>query len=133
MGGLTPGGGRTLLLSFAHESPEETLAMHERFLRHRLALRAILPGFNRYEGAEILGNSGQLIHLQTTRETLPPSSRAYEGPLYTHEVRPHRGQYRCAACGARVETARGRPISTWKQRGCPACGARTFRREKRRR
>jgi predicted methyltransferase len=94
------------------------------------AVRAVHPGFNRYLGASVLGNVGDLFELVQTRaaETEQP---AWSGPLYTAEVNPRERVYVCAGCGAETllgENGAPATIEALKQVGCPACGEKVFRR-----
>src|SRR4029077_16323413 len=62
------------------------------------SVRAIHPGFNRYLGASVLGNVGDLFELDQVRapeSALPP----WSGPLYTAEINPRARIYECASCG----------------------------------
>jgi len=94
------------------------------------AVRAVHPGFNRYLGASVLGNVGDLFELAQARaaETdLPP----WSGPLYTADFNPRERVYVCAGCGA--ETALGEDgapatIAALKDAGCAQCGGKVFRR-----
>jgi len=93
------------------------------------ALRAVHPGFNRYLGASVLGNVGDLFELEQTRaqSELPP----WHGPLYTAEFNPRERIYACAQCGAETtlgESGAPATIEALKDAGCPACGGKVFRR-----
>ncbi len=94
------------------------------------ALRAAHPGFNRYLGASVLGNVGDLFELVQSRAAeadLP----AWSGPLYTAQVNPRERVYACAQCGAEAALGDdGTPatIEALKEAGCAACGGKVFRR-----
>ena len=71
------------------------------FIELGLAVRAVWPNFNRYAGASVLGNLGQLIELVHVGEAaaeLPD----FSGPLYTAEVNPRLRVYACADCGKEI-------------------------------
>ncbi|HEY1545950.1 MAG TPA: bis-aminopropyl spermidine synthase family protein [Xanthobacteraceae bacterium] len=94
------------------------------------AIRAVHPGFNRYLGASVLGGVGDLFELVQVRaaDADPP---VWSGPLYTAELNPRTRVYVCTACGA--ETVLGEndapaTIEALKEKGCPQCGGKVFRR-----
>jgi predicted methyltransferase/DNA-directed RNA polymerase subunit RPC12/RpoP len=94
------------------------------------AVRAVHAGFNRYLGASVLGNVGDLFELAQARapETdLPP----WSGPLYTADFNPRERVYVCAGCGAEItlgENDTPATIEALKEAGCRACGGKIFRR-----
>lgn len=94
------------------------------------AVRAVHPSFNRYLGASVLGNVGDLFELDQARAPdaeLP----AWSGPLYTAEVNPRERVYVCAQCGAATTLGEdGAPttIEALKRVGCTNCGGTIFRR-----
>jgi predicted methyltransferase/DNA-directed RNA polymerase subunit RPC12/RpoP len=94
------------------------------------AVRAVHPGFNRYLGASVLGNVGDLFELVQARAAesdLPP----WRGPLYTADVNPRERVYVCAGCGAEItlgENGAPATIAALKEAGCPACSGKVFRR-----
>lgn len=69
--------GLTIFLSFAHKSPDFGINMQRVFLDMGLIISEIIPRFNMYEGAEIIGNTGQMIVLKTTRMTKPMISNSF--------------------------------------------------------
>ena len=75
------------------------------------AIRAVHPGFNRYLGASVLGNVGDMFELAQVRAA-ESDVPAWNGPLYTAELNP-RERVLCARgaerrrCWARM--ARRRP------------------------
>ena len=94
------------------------------------AVRAVHPGFNRYLGASVLGNIGDLFELVQARAPAADLP-AWSGPLYTAQVNPRERVYVCAHCGA--ETTLGEndapaTIEALKAVGCHACGGIIFRR-----
>jgi hypothetical protein len=117
-----------VLFSFAHWPPSRMLALQTLCVDLGLALRAAHPGFNRYEGAAILGGVGQLLHLVATGARA--EAGVWDGALYTAEVAPRERAYRCAGCGAVWRLGRDVPdtIEALKRRGCPRCGGRVFAR-----
>jgi predicted methyltransferase/DNA-directed RNA polymerase subunit RPC12/RpoP len=128
---LKPGDGQQGFLSFGHRSPSELLAVHRKLAEMGLAIHELIPTFNAYRGASILGGSSQLICLLTTTATKPlvPGLR-FEGPIYTGEFSPTRRLYRCTHCKAGYEVGQGRPFGTieaLKAAGCGQCGNARFR------
>lgn len=81
--------GLPIFLSFAHRSHDSSYHMMAEFNRMGLSINRILPRFNEYNGASIIGNIGQLLVLNTTSYTKPSitSEKQYSKLLYTREVR----------------------------------------------
>ena len=100
------------------------------FLDLGFVVRALHQGFNRYLGASVLGNVGDLIELAQVRAPdadLP----VWTGPLYTAEANPRDRVYVCAACGAETVLGQdGAPatIAALKAAGCRQCRGKVFRR-----
>ena len=57
--------------------------VHLHLAQMGLAVVRVLPRFNDYEGAAILGNTSQMIELATSDTTRPLVTGAYTGSLYT--------------------------------------------------
>jgi len=118
-------------LSFAHWPASQMLDLQKVFIELGLAVRAVWPSFNRYSGATVLGNLGQLIelvHVGGAAVELPD----WSGPLYTADVNPRLRIYGCADCGKEAVLGQnGIPatIDELKVRGCSNCGGHTFRRQ----
>jgi hypothetical protein len=94
------------------------------------AIRAVHPGFNRYLGASVLGNVGDLFELAQVRAA-ESDVPAWNGPLYTAELNPRERVYVCAGCGAETvlgENGAPATIEALKGAGCRACGEKVFRR-----
>ena len=107
------------------------LELQKVFTELGLAVRAVWPNFNRYAGASMLGNLGQLIeliHVGGGAAELPD----FSGPLYTAEVNPRLRVYACVDCGKEIVLGQdGIPatIEDAKVRGCSSCGGHVFRRQ----
>jgi predicted methyltransferase/DNA-directed RNA polymerase subunit RPC12/RpoP len=128
---LAPGLGRNLFLSFAEPPPEDALALQQALLALGLAFAEIKPGFNRYEGAGILGSRSQLVHLRTSGAAASPlAGQAFEGAIFTGELRVTTRLYRCTTCSLELEVGQRAAIKTieaLKAKGCPRCGNDRFR------
>ncbi len=116
--------------SFAQWGAPQMLQLQELFLRLGLAVRSVRPNFNRYAGASVLGNVGQLIELAAVHPSVAELP-AWQGPLYTADVNPRLRAYVCTQCGN--ETVLGRDgaaatIEQLKHNGCSVCGGDRFRR-----
>jgi predicted methyltransferase/ribosomal protein S18 acetylase RimI-like enzyme len=130
--GLRPEPGCQGFLSVGARSPDETLRMQRALASMGFTIRALLPGFNEYAGASILGGTSQLIHLETTRYTtaLIPA-RPYLAPIYTGEQQVTTRVYRCTGCHGEQRVGQGETFETIEQlksAGCPQCGNERFRR-----
>ena len=117
--------------SFTHWPASQMLELQKVFTELGLAVRAVWPNFNRYAGASMLGNLGQLIelvHVAGSATELPD----FSGPLYTAEVNPRLRVYACTDCGKEIVLGQdGIPatIEDAKVLGCGSCGGHVFRRQ----
>lgn len=91
--------GLNVFFSFAHKSPDFNIKMMEEFLKIGLAVTEIIPRFNEYEGAEIIGNTSQMIILKTTEKSNSIIDDTYDIPIYTGEVVRTMRKYKCKQCG----------------------------------
>jgi N4-bis(aminopropyl)spermidine synthase len=116
--------------SFAEWPAQRLMALQQVFLDLGYVPKSILPRFNRYAGATVLGNEGrlfELVHVAPPKSELP----RWEGPLYTAEQNERARIYECAGCGRKIELgSAGAPatIHELKDAGCSACEGRIFRR-----
>ena len=128
---IPPDAGQHVFFSFGARRPEETLRTQELIAAMGLTVRALLPGFNEYLGAGILGGTSHLLHLRTTTMTGPAVTGDYLGPLYTADTRAAATRpYRCAGCAAVHTVGPGGSwpqISVLKSAGCPECAGTVFR------
>jgi N4-bis(aminopropyl)spermidine synthase len=127
---LTPDAGQHVFFSFGARRPEETLLTQELIAQMGLTVRSLVPGFNEYLGAGILGGTSNLFHLRTTAGAAPLITGSYPGPLYTAERRAAPRPYRCARCQAVHHVgpgARWTLIGELKAAGCPQCAGTLFR------
>jgi predicted methyltransferase len=83
----------------------------------------LIPRFNRYVGAEILGNTTSMFKLVVTGEARPAITGPFRGGIYTGELRPTTRVYRCR-CGEAIMVGSTKEYTTveeLKSRGCPRC------------
>ncbi len=121
--------GLTVFFSFAHKTPDFNLNMQWAFLDMGLIISDIKPRFNKYEGAEIIGNTGQMIILKTTRKTEPMINDVFDEELYTGEIRRTVRIYQCKECKKQIEVGdkkEYRTIEVLKESGCPYCKGSSF-------
>ncbi|MBI2874327.1 MAG: bis-aminopropyl spermidine synthase family protein [Firmicutes bacterium] len=128
---LRPGILRQLYLSFGHQDPVAMLEVHSVLQGMGLVPRAIIPGFNRYEGSAVLGGVGQMIFAVTagrpvygraasSPEAAGPAKPAREAPV------PERGGR--TAPSPRPFPVEGRPFYSGDRKAgsrpyrCRACG-----------
>lgn len=128
---LQPRPGQHLLFSFGGRRPAETVAVQAAIAGMGLAVRRLVPNFNEYLGAGILGGTSHLYHLRTVDGAAPAIDGDFDGPLYTADNRsaPVRG-FRCAACKTVQPVGPGQRfarVGELKAAGCPECGATVFR------
>jgi len=127
---LMPAASGQVFFSFAEWSGEQLLELEQLSLELGFAIRRIRSGFNRYVGATVLGNVGQLFELV---QVVPPSKEmlTWDAPLYTAQFRSGPRVYVCASCNAEITLGEdGTPstIEALKAAGCPECTGRVFRR-----
>lgn len=121
--------GLPIFLSFAHKSPDFMLNLQREFVQMGVMVREVIPQFNQYVGAEIIGNRSQMIVLQTTECTVPTITGYFDEALYTGEVKRTVRTYRCKQCSESVLVGfQGdvRTIEELKNKGCPRCNHDTF-------
>jgi predicted methyltransferase len=128
---LKPGIGQQGLLSFGHKSPAELLDVQSHLVRMGLVAREVIPAFNEYHGASVLGGSSQMMVLLTTPATkaLVPQM-PYEGAIYSGELSPTVRFYVCTRCKARYRVGQQYSfvtIESLKDAGCSKCGHTRFR------
>lgn len=126
---LSPGVGRTVLLSQPRRDPDRARSIQTVLQRIGLATVALCPGFNRYEGAHLLGGRGDLYHLATTSTTRPTVHGLVDAEIYTGERRPTRRTYRCVGCGVEVPVGDGErwtTVEALRSEGCPECDGTGF-------
>jgi N4-bis(aminopropyl)spermidine synthase len=122
--------GQHVFFSFGARRPEETLRTQELMAQLGLTIRALLPGFNEYLGAGVLGSTSNLFHLRSMAGAAPLISGRYDGPLYTADGRLITRRYRCAGCAAVHLVGPGTQwaqIGALKTAGCPDCAGTVFR------
>ena len=119
-----------VFLSFAHRSQEEMLKIHKTFIELGLSTLRIMPQFNRYEGASILGNSSQMFLLKTTTATKSPIiGEEFNIPIYTGEIKKTRRKYVCKNCNTIHYVSLEDTYTTieeLKTTGCTICGHHFF-------
>jgi predicted methyltransferase len=121
--------GLAIFFSFAHKTPDFNLNMQWAFLDMGLIISDIMPRFNKYEGAEIIGNTGQMIVLKTTNKTDAMIKDAFDEELYTGEIRRTIRIYQCKKCKSQIEVGQKRDFKTieaLKDSGCPSCKGYNF-------
>ncbi|MHA1960252.1 MAG: adenosylmethionine decarboxylase [Candidatus Thorarchaeota archaeon] len=90
---LTPLGeietvGKRCLLSFGSKPPLESQLVQLSILGHGFTIQEMVPDFNHYQGARILGQFSHLYYLQTATSPGREVSFEYQGrPLYTRQVK----------------------------------------------
>lgn len=126
--------GLNAFLSYAHKSPEETLAIQQQLGAMGLVFEEILPSFNHYIGAEMIGNRSQMMVLKTTTQTQVTIPDSYEVAFYTGERKPNLRTYVCKGCEHPYTVGAGQKYQTieaLKTEGCSHCQGETFERQTR--
>ncbi|SHI95749.1 hypothetical protein SAMN05444401_1902 [Clostridium amylolyticum] len=122
--------GIPIFLSYAHKSPDCDLAMQKCFIEMGLMVSEIIPTFNNYEGAAIIGNTGQMIILKTTSESRPLIEEDYKDAIYTGELNVTVRYYECKQCGKIIKIGVSESfkiIEDLKGNGCSSCRGKVFK------
>ena len=130
---LRPGPGSLGFLSYGQPATADQYALLGEIHRLGFATKTIRRDFNTYEGASILGSTGQMIELEGLFGDAPNQSERYSGVMYTAEKTTRRRSYRCNQCKTKVtlgENGAPRTIEALKAAGCPSCGGKVFARWK---
>ncbi|MEV2778773.1 bis-aminopropyl spermidine synthase family protein [Paenibacillus larvae] len=116
--------GLPVFLSYSHKSPDFMLAMQREFVQMGLMTKEVIPHFNKYEGAEIIANQGQMIILNTTDLTKPSISDSFREAIYTGEKKRTLRLYECKTCNQQVAVGAAGEVPTieaLQNRGCSNC------------
>lgn len=79
-----------IFFSFAHRSSDDSYTLFGLIQKLGLTVQQIMPRFNSYLGAGILGSSGQMMVLATTSFTSANKEADYNGKLYTRDFKIER-------------------------------------------
>ncbi|MFW9972303.1 MAG: adenosylmethionine decarboxylase, partial [Candidatus Odinarchaeota archaeon] len=80
--------GKKCLLSFGNKPPEEMLKLQLSILDHGFIINEMLPDFNHYEGASIIGKFSHLYYLQSVINPNVKYNLSFAThPIYTSEVK----------------------------------------------
>ena len=81
--------GKKCLLSFGNKPPDELLQIQLSILDHGFIINEMIPYFNLYKGASILGQFSHLYYLQLTKQASSISHNLGQrlNPIYTSEVK----------------------------------------------
>jgi S-adenosylmethionine decarboxylase proenzyme len=80
--------GKKCLLSFGNKPPEQTQKLQLALLDHGFIINEMLPDFNHYEGASIIGKFSHLYYLQSVINPNDKYNLSYSShPIYTSEVK----------------------------------------------
>jgi N4-bis(aminopropyl)spermidine synthase len=85
--------GKKCLLSFGNKPPNELLHVQLSILDHGFIINEMIPYFNLYKGASILGQFSHLYYLQLTKQKSSLSHNFDQrlNPIYTSEVKSQNG------------------------------------------
>jgi len=80
--------GKKCILSFGNKPPEEMQKIQLSILDHGFIINEMIPDFNHYEGASIIGKFSNLYYLQSVKFPSIQSLIYYDShPIYTSEVK----------------------------------------------
>ena len=80
--------GKKCILSFGNKPPNEMQKLQLSILDHGFIITEMLPDFNHYKGASIIGQFSHLYYLQTVAEPKSKYKLSFaSGPIYTSEVK----------------------------------------------
>lgn len=77
--------GSSVFLSFGHKSYDMSHRMMDLLCKMGLAIKEVLPRFNTYEGAAILGNTSQMLVMKTSSNMRPAinENKKFNEAIYT--------------------------------------------------
>ena len=87
---LAPEVGKQGFVSFGRRPPAETAQALASLIQMGFAPVEIVPEFNAYVGAQVLGGVSQMIRLISTGKPQPLVTGTYRGPLYTADCKRRR-------------------------------------------
>ncbi|MFF2908933.1 bis-aminopropyl spermidine synthase family protein [Paenibacillus sp. NPDC057934] len=119
-----------IFLSFMHKSPDELLDMQRKFNEFGIVIKSINTRFNEYIGAGIIGNTSQLMTLETTSAAKPLFNNFYSDRIYTGEFNRTVRSYQCNQCDNVLNVGSEQEFKTIEQlknKGCPYCRHVTFK------
>lgn len=93
---LAPEVGKRGFVSFGRRPPAETAQALASLIQMGFAPVEIVPEFNEYVGAQVLGGVSQMIHLISTGKPQPLVTGRYHGPLYTADCKRRRRRDRAS-------------------------------------
>lgn len=80
--------GKKCLLSFGNKPPGDTLELQLSILDHGFIVKEMIPDFNHYKGASILGQFSHLYYLSSVIHPNPKYDISYSAhPIYTSELK----------------------------------------------
>ena len=83
-----PSIGKKCVLSFGNKPPSEMQKLQLSILDHGFIINEMLPDFNHYKGASIIGQFSHLYYLQTVIDTESKYNFSFaSGPIYTSEIK----------------------------------------------
>ncbi|MDT8717979.1 bis-aminopropyl spermidine synthase family protein [Clostridium sp. 19966] len=91
--GLNRDSSSTIFLSYGHKSPDFDLSLQNYFREMGLVISEIIPKFNTYEGASLIGNMSQMTILKTTESSKTLVDGSYEKPIYTKDFKKSAHSY----------------------------------------
>ncbi len=87
---LVPEVGKQGFVSFGRRSPDETARAVGSLIEMGFAPVEIIPDFNEYVGAQVLGGVSQMMRLISTGKPQPLVTGTYRGALYTADYKRRR-------------------------------------------
>lgn len=121
--------GLNIFLSYAHKSPEFELNMQKYFVDMGLTISEILTSFNAYDGAQIIGSTGQMIILKTTKSSRALIKEHYKELIYTGQLKTTIRLYKCKECKEIIKVGfleKFKTVEDLKERGCSNCNNKIF-------
>ncbi|MBY8989184.1 MAG: adenosylmethionine decarboxylase [Candidatus Lokiarchaeota archaeon] len=80
--------GKRCVLSFGNKPPNEMQKLQLSILDHGFIITEMIPDFNHYKGASIIGQFSHLYYLQTVAEPESKYKLSFaSGPIYTSEIK----------------------------------------------
>jgi predicted methyltransferase len=125
---LENGQGFQGFLSVGAKPPDEEIIYQRELNSLGLMIAQVIPNFNVYQGASILGGTSHLYHLITTNATAHQNV-SFSGEIYTGNQNLTVRVFQCMNCGKNFDVGKefdNNTIEILKSRGCDDCGQTNF-------
>jgi predicted methyltransferase len=122
--------GQNIFLSIGHKDPVFNFEIQEMIHYMGLEIKELLKGFNKYEGAQIIGGRSQFLHLVTMNKSISLVGPSFEELIYTGQTLKTVRVFECVSCLTRYKVGAQQEVKTiekLKETSCDKCGNDKFK------